>query len=146
MKKLVKELMIPKSVKVQEEDPIREVVVKIAEDRETMVACVVDEAGRLKGLITPKELLKEVEVREFGVARYRFFEGAQLLHLLTSRYAKDIMSPPISVKPDDSVDKAIATMLDNRFYEVPVVDGEGKVIGEINYFGIVVGSLEALNR
>jgi len=145
MKKLVRELMIPKSVKVLENDPIREVVVRIAEDRETMVACVVDEAGRLKGLITPRELLREVEVREFGVTRYRFF-GAELLHLLTSRYAKDIMSPPISVKPDDSVDKAITTMLDNRFYEVPVVDAEGKVIGEINYFGIIVGSVEALNR
>lgn len=145
MKKLVRELMVAKSVKVQESDPIREVVVKIAEDRETMVACVVDEAGRLKGVITPRELLKEVEVREFGVTRYRFF-GAELLHLLTSRYAKDIMSPPVSVQPDDSVDEAITTMLDNWFYEVPVVDSEGKVMGEINYFGVVMGSVEYLNR
>ena len=62
MGKLVKELMISKFVKVYEDDQIFEAAAKVAEDCETMLACVVDSEGKLKGIITPAELLKSVEV------------------------------------------------------------------------------------
>lgn len=142
MRKLVKELMIEKFVAVNEADRIYEAVAKIAEDRETLLACVVDKEGRLKGIITPGELLKAVAVHEYGAIRHPFFEGPQVLHLLTSRYVGDIMSAPISVKADDEIEKAIAIMIDKGFYEVPVVDSKGKLIGEINYFGIITSSIE----
>jgi CBS domain-containing protein len=146
MKRLAKDLMIGKFVRISEGDLICEVLDKIAEDPETMIACVVDEANRLKGLITPKGLLKAVEVREYGTIRYPFFEGPEVLHLLTSKYAREIMGAPISVKADDEIEKVINIMLDEGFYEVPVVDEEGKVIGEVNYFGIIISSVEQLKR
>jgi CBS-domain-containing membrane protein len=144
MKKNVKDLMSSKFVKVAEQDQISQVVVKIAEDKETMLACVLDEEGRLKGIITPKEVLRAVEIREFGTIRRPFFEGPEILHILSSKYAKDIMSPPVSVKPEDSVDRAIDIMLDKGFYEVPVVDEEGKIVGLIDYFSILTSSMEYL--
>jgi CBS-domain-containing membrane protein len=144
MKKNVKDLMSSKFVKVAEEDQISQVVVKIVEDKETMLACVLDEEGRLKGIITPKEVLRAVEIREFGTIRRPFFEGPEILHILSSKYAKDIMSPPVSVKPEDSVDRAIDIMLDKGFYEVPVVDEEGKIVGLIDYFSILTSSMEYL--
>ena len=52
MSKLVIELMIDKFVKVYEYDQIFEAVAKVAEDCETLLACVVDSEGRLKGIIT----------------------------------------------------------------------------------------------
>ncbi len=146
MKKLVKELMTRKFVKLHEEDLIYQAVEKIAADRETLIACVVDSDGKLKGIITPREVLKTVEVREFETVRYPFFEGAEILGLLTSKYAKDMMSAPISVREDDEVEKAINIMLDAGFYEVPVVDKEGRVLGEINYFAIIISSIEYLKR
>ena len=141
MTKLVKELMIDKFVKVHQDDEIFEAANKVVEDCETLLACVVDDKDRLVGIITPKELLKSAEVCEYGGARHPFFSGREALHLLTSQYAKDIMSAPVSVKADDDVQKAIAAMLYNGFYEIPVVDNDGKVIGEINYFGIISHSL-----
>ncbi|RLC60427.1 MAG: hypothetical protein DRH54_00455 [Chloroflexi bacterium] len=144
MKKNVKDLMSSKFVKVAEQDQISQVVVKIAKDKETMLACVLDEEGRLKGIITPKEVLRAVEIREFGTIRRPFFEGQEILRILSSKYAKDIMSPPVSVKPEDSVDKAIDIMLDKGFYEVPVVDKQGKIVGLINYFSIITSSMEYL--
>jgi CBS domain-containing protein len=146
MKKLVKDLMTRKFVKLREEDLIYQAVEKIAADRETLIACVVDRDDKLKGIITPREVLKTVEVREFETVRYPFFEGAEVLGLLTSKYAKDMMSAPISVREDDEVEKAINIMLDAGFYEVPVVDKEGRVLGEINYFTIVTSSIEYLKR
>jgi CBS domain-containing protein len=144
MEKKVAELMTPKIVKVGEDELIYQLVIKIAEDRETMIGCVVDKQDKLKGIITPKELLQAVEVREFGVSRFPFFEGPHILHLLTSKIAKDIMDEPVSVKPEDEIEKAIDLMLDKGFYEVPVVDEEGRVIGEINYFSIIVNSVSYL--
>ena len=141
MTKTVKDLMIDKYVAVHEDEPIFEAASKVSEDSETLLACVVDSKNRLQGIITPKELLKAAEVCEFGGVRHPFFSGREALHLLTSRYAKDIMSSPISVKPDDDVQTAIDTMLSAGFYEVPVVDKEGKVIGEINYIGIISSSV-----
>jgi predicted transcriptional regulator len=146
MSKLVKELMIEKFVKVSEEDQIFEVVNKVAEDCETLLTCVVDKKDRLIGIITPRELLKAAEVCEYGGVRHPLFSGREALHLLTSKYARDIMSAPISVKPGDEVQKAIDLMLYNGFYEVPVVDKDGKVVGEINYFGVITGSIEHCKR
>jgi len=146
MKRIVKDLMIGKFVAVHEKDPIREVVEKIAEDRETLIACVVDEENRLKGIVTPKELLKTVEVHEYGIIKHLVFHGPEVLHLLTSRYARDIMSAPLSVREDDEVQKAISIMVDEGIYEVPVVDKQKRVIGEINYFGIIESSIEHLKR
>ena len=146
MKKTVKELATNKCVKVGQKDRIYEAIEKIAEDKETMLACVVDEHNVLRGLITPKELLKVIEVREYGATRQPFFEVPEVLHLLTSRYAEDIMTHPISVKADDGIEKAINVMLDEGFYEVPITDKDGKLIGEINYFGIITKSIDYLSR
>jgi CBS domain-containing protein len=146
MKKTVKELATNKCVKVNQRDRIYEAIEKIAEDKETMLACVVDEHNVLRGVISPKELLKVIEVREYGATRQPFFEGPEVLHLLTSRYAEDIMTHPISVKADDEIEKAINVMLDEGFYEVPITDKDGKLIGEINYFGIITKSIDYLSR
>ena len=146
MTKLVRELMIRKFVKIHEEDLIYQAVEKIAADRETMLACVVDRDDKLKGIITPREVLRTVEVREFETIRYPFFEGAEVLGLLTSKYARDMMSAPISVREDDEIEKAIDIMLDFGFYEVPVVDVEGRVLGEINYFNIIISSIDYLKQ
>jgi CBS domain-containing protein len=146
MTKLVRELMMRKFVKLHEDEPIYQAVEKIAADRETMLACVVDKDGKLKGIITPREVLKTVEVREFETTRYPFFEGAEILGLLTSKYAKDMMSAPICVREDDEIEEAINIMLDCGFYEVPVVDEEGRVLGEINYFNIIISSIEYLKE
>ena len=139
MTKIVKDLMINKCVKVYGYEMISEVARKVAENRETLLACVVDEKEKLLGVITPKELLKIVEVCEYGsVSLDRpSFLGGEALHLLTARYARDIMSAPISVKPNDKVEKAVKVMLNEGLYEIPVVDNAGRLIGEIDFSDIV---------
>ena len=145
-KKVVEELMIRKFVAVFEDEPIYELVEKLIEDKEVMLGCVVDKDNRLKGIITPRELLEAVEVREFGHITYPFFRGPQVLHILTSKYAKDIMYPPVFVEPEDEIDKAIHIMLDRSFYEVPVVDKKGKMLGVINYFSILSNAIDYLKK
>ncbi|HIE17990.1 MAG TPA: CBS domain-containing protein [Dehalococcoidia bacterium] len=142
MAKLVKDLMISEYDQVPEEESIYGAVKKITASRRSKIACVVDKEGRLKGLLTPRDILEALEVRKFGTIRGRFFVGPEVLHLLTSKYVRDIMSAPISVHVDDEIEEAVNTMLDHGFYELPVVDKEERVIGEISYFDILVDSLE----
>jgi CBS-domain-containing membrane protein len=141
MTKKVHELMIAKSVTVSEDEEIAEVVNKVAKDCETLLVCVVDKKDRLIGMITPRELLKAAEVGEYGNVRHPFFSGREALHLLSAEHARDIMSAPVSVKPDDEVQMAIDLMLGSNLYEVPVVDKDGKVIGEINFLGVISHSV-----
>ena len=84
--------------------------------------------------------MEALEVREFGGIRGPFFAGPEVLHLLTSKYARDIMHAPVSVHVNDRVEEAINTMLDHDFYELPVVDNDMKVIGEISYFDIILNA------
>ena len=142
MAKLVRDLMTTKCTNVPEDAAIYEAVKKIAARTRGKIACVVDREGKLKGLLTPRDILEALEVRKFGGVRGRFFAGPEILHLLTSKYAKDIMSAPISVHINDGVEDAINAMLDHGFYELPVVDKDMKVIGEISYFDILINSLE----
>jgi CBS domain-containing protein len=143
MTKPVGKLMATECNKIQEDEPIYEAVKKIASSKRSKIACVVDKGGKLKGLLTPRDVLEELEVRKFGGIRGRFFAGPEVLHLLTSKYAKDIMSAPVSVHVNDRVGDAINTMLDHGFYELPVVDDDMKVIGEISYFDIIISSAES---
>ena len=142
MAKLVGDLMTTECNNVPEDIPIYEAIKKIAARTRGKIACVVDKKGNLKGLLTPRGILEALEVREFGTIRRPFFAGQEVLHLLTSKYAKDIMHAPVSVHVNDRVENAINTMLDHDFYELPVVDNNMKVIGEISYFDIILNAAE----
>ena len=142
MKKTVGELMTTEFNAVLENAPIYEAVKKIASRKRGKIACVVDKEGKLLGLLTPRDILTAIEVLKFGGVRGHFFTGHEVLHLLTSKYAKDLMSAPISIHVKDSIEDAINTMLDHYFYELPVVDKDMKVIGEISYFDILLSSAE----
>jgi CBS domain-containing protein len=142
MAKLIRDLMTSEFDKVSEDETIYEAVRKIAASRKTTIACVVDKQDKLRGLLTPRDILEAFEVRKFGGIRGRFFAGPEVLHLLASKYAKDIMSAPVSVHVNDRVEEAINTMLDHGFYELPVVDKDMKVIGEVSYFAVLIDSLE----
>jgi CBS domain-containing protein len=142
MAKLVGDLMTTECNNVPEDISIYDAVKKIAARTRGKIACVVDKEGKLKGLLTPRGILEALEVREFGSIRRPFFAGPEVLHLLTSKYARDIMHAPVSVHVNDKVEEAINIMLDHDFYEVPVVDDDMKVIGEISYFDIILNVAE----
>lgn len=138
MKKTARELMTAKLAKIREDDSISEAVAKIAEDRETIIACVVDADDRLVGIITPKRVLKTLAVRTFETIRYSLFLGPGMLHsLITAKQVKDIMNAPVSVRPEDNIDRAIELMLEIDILEVPVVDNSGLLLGVINYNDVI---------
>ena len=92
---------------------------------------VVDEDGKLIGAVTTETLLRllgyRVGVREFaGHSLWRMFRD-----VLKENVDKVFIKIP-PVKQTDKLTKALQIMLDNRVNDLPVVDAEGKLIGELN--------------
>ena len=101
---------------------------------------VVDDENNLIGMMSDCDL---------GPLMRTFTEGAEAERLivpLSRRRVVDYMSADVvSVDADADMNEVIETMLEQRIGAVPVVDGEGNVIGIISYVDIlrsVVGELE----
>jgi chloride channel protein, CIC family len=88
--------------------------------REQDVYPVLDAAGLMLGVITSEEL----------AALGSEPEAWPLIN------ASDLMRPAISVTADDDLRKAFEVMLANGVRELPVVDGDGKVVGFVDEAGI----------
>jgi len=137
MKKTVENLMTSDFIKACEDELIYEVVSRVAAIKSSLLVCVVDKTGKITGVVTPREILKAVEICGYEGVKKPLFSEREVAHIMTSRYVKDIMSEPEFVKSGDDVQKAIDIMIDRRFYEVPVVDEALKPIGLINYFAVI---------
>ena len=137
MKENVKDLINPNIVKLSPEEPIKDAIIRIAASNLGPVAFVVDKTDKLVGLITPKRVLKQILVSEFGAPRTPALEWVDLLNSMTSKTIGDIMGPPISVKPDDMIVDVIKTMLDANLFQMPVTDHNGKLLGEVRSFTII---------
>jgi CIC family chloride channel protein len=74
---------------------------------------VVDESGKLRGIIPLDDL--------------RYLAG--LSDSAGWTIAADLMHPAVSVKPEDDLRTATIKMLANNLREIPVVDDEGKILG-----------------
>jgi len=90
-----------------------EVVTGSREDRTQLVFPVVDEAGKLIGIITPEEIAVLASEPE-------------LVPLVN---AADMMRPTVSVDLDDDLGFALHTMISNGLSQLPVTDRSGRCVG-----------------
>ncbi len=94
---------------------MREAVVVLAERRGT--AAVVDEDGRLLGVVTSGDLTRLMEREE------HFFPIA----------VSDVMTTtPLTIDPDELAAAAVGLMERHGIMALPVVDGEGRVSGMVH--------------
>jgi CIC family chloride channel protein len=87
----------------------------------------VEEQGTLRGMITADALRMLVLDRD--VDKWTI--------------AADIMVPPVTVRPDDSLRAATSILLQNGIRELPVVDPQGRIVGFLDEADIAKAYLEA---
>ncbi|BCS33843.1 arabinose-5-phosphate isomerase [Luteitalea sp. TBR-22] len=101
---------------VPEATPLREVIYEMSRKGLGMT-CVVDEAGRLVGIITDGDL-RRLMMREADVAR---------------RTAREIMTPrPVTIAGDVLAAEALQVMEARRITSVPVVGADGRPTGVLH--------------
>ncbi len=109
---------------------------------------VVDETGRLVGVVSRKDILEQIISVEHKVRRYKPPPGA-------ARTLQEIMTPQVpSVSINASLADIISAFLKNETHRLIVVDPDGKAIGLISDADVVTrvqpeersGVLKALRR
>ncbi len=99
---------------------------------------VCDENGRFLGAVTRSDLLHWARLRlapALGgptVPRERIVRLAQLLHAST---VSDVIHPgsrETGVRPDEPLDRALRSMLMDDIVAIPVVDAEGRILGDLS--------------
>ncbi len=124
---------------VPAEASLREVVRKMVEDLKTREVYVLDQDGRFLGVITLRRLARWVFASELP----RDVSPTELLDLISSRTAGDLaLRKPAYVREDDPLEKLLQVMFRYDINEIPVVDAEGRIVGNLNMLEILAAWLE----
>jgi CBS domain-containing protein len=138
MPKTVADVMSRDPIVVRPETPLKEAIQILAERRISGLP-VVDDAGKLVGIISETDLMWQ----ETGVTppAYIMFLDSVIylknpaayerdLHKALGQTVREVMSKqPITVSPDKTLREAAKIMNDRNVHRLPVLDSEGQVIG-----------------
>ena len=129
MKSSVRDVMTTRAVAVKKTASFKEMIVRMRKARVSALP-VVDDAGRVVGVVSEADLLNKVADLAAGpgplasVLRFRDHEkaaGVTAAQLMTS--------PPVTVGPDTPLAEAARLMRDRRVKRLPVISASGHLIG-----------------
>jgi len=131
---------------VQADTPLDEVAKAMIEHASVHIACVVQEDGRLVGLIGLRRLADDlffhILPEEFLSEIYDLDDLMEFANKSRMRTAGDAMQPPVWVKLDDPVKRAFELMHENDLPGLPVVNDVYHVVGYINLLELLAISLD----
>jgi CBS domain-containing protein len=125
---------------VRAETPLAEAV-ELLLDKVYRTLPVVDEQGRVTGILTDGDLLNKVNLlapsaqQELTQAEV----SGELLHLRQSgQTVGEVMTAkPITITPETTVSQAVKLMVEHDIKRLPVVDAEGKLLGLVSRVNIL---------
>ncbi|MDI6857996.1 MAG: CBS domain-containing protein [Dehalococcoidia bacterium] len=120
---------------------IKDLAERIVECRGVNTVAVVNEDGRLVGVIPVRLLLDELffRVAPEGFLTRILSDGdmGELSKISTAQTAGELMEAPAFVTMDDSVGDAYEIMRERRLEGVPIVDAEKKPVGYLDRFQLL---------
>ncbi|NJD27068.1 MAG: CBS domain-containing protein [Chloroflexi bacterium] len=135
---------------VHREDDLLDVVRRSAVQPETRTIGVIDDEGRVIGIIRVLRLTESIVARvapEAVMAGIRDAdEVGRFGHAVEDRIAGDIMEPPATISPDATVSEAFREMHRNRVTGMYVVNAEGRPTGYIDLLELAIRLADALEE
>jgi CBS domain-containing protein len=153
MAAVVRDIMEPDPVSVHPGTKVEDVV-RLLKQHELPGIPVVDDDGRLVGIITESDLILQDNEGDLHIPHYiELFGGIVFLeplsrfeHRLNKAFAAkaaDMMSKdPDTVGPDTSVREAAHLIHDRGHNRLPVVEGDGRLVGVVTRVDLL-GALAA---
>ncbi len=116
----VSHLDLSRYTAVETGTPVSQVLRLMREQRRNCV--LITDAGRLAGIFTERDVLRKiVQAPETW-----------------SRPVDEFMTPnPDTVRPDDQVARALELMNAGHYRNVPVVDDQGRLVGNVTHYAII---------
>lgn len=144
----VQEVFDPKdmlSVVVPEDDSLEDVIRRFAEAPSLRGIFLVDSRQRFAGVITRADLLKWAQYRLGGGPGSDRLSVGEIFRLVYATRAKDLAHGDwrtLGVRPTDTLDRALHQMITNEEIDIPVLDQEGKILGDLRLSQILLKALE----
>jgi len=136
---LVKDIMTKDVITVHAHDDLEDVLRLLADNRISGIP-VIDDENRPVGLISESDILSRIGMRKGHTFKdvMRHILGEPLPGRRGGNRPEDIMSSPvITTGPDENVSEVAKILDERKIKRLPVVDGEGKVIGIVSRGDIV---------
>ena len=129
------------------EDPLA-VMHRVADRPQTRLLGVVDDGGRLVGVLPIVRLAEAVVVRvspETVLAEISdLAEAASFGHVVGARSVADVMLPPATVTAEATIDEAYRRMHARHLSGLYVVDADGRPTGYLDLLELTMRYVEAL--
>ena len=123
---------------VFEDATIEKVVQVILKDPKTRCVYTIDKQGKLTGIITLTTLAKYALSSAVPHPLWNF----RTIDFVADHLAGTIKTEPVSIHDNDDLESAFQTMFNHDLEELPVVDDEGKVIGNLDMLELLTTTLE----
>ncbi|UCE90776.1 MAG: CBS domain-containing protein [Methanobacteriota archaeon] len=133
-----------KAATVRKDATLREAVEAMVEDSETRKVYVLDDQNKLVGTITLETLLRHAGYR-LGVRKVGMTSFLRMLAEISDDKVTDVMNKPISVLHNEMIVNVTRLMVENHLNDLPIVDAENKVMGELNGLDILKSSMKHWN-
>jgi CBS domain-containing protein len=102
---------------------------------------VLNEEGKYMGAVTTETLLRLLGYR-VGVREFANWSLWRLMRDMLKEGVEGVIEKVPSVKRSDKLTKALQIMVEDHFTDLPVVDDDGRLIGELNSFEIFMKGRE----
>ncbi len=140
--KEIRQIVTVEPVVVLEETPLYEIVKIFINNPITRAAYVVNSEDCLEGIITIQDILKRVSIDFFSLSSFSLdasFSGYQIAASARDSTAKDLMNPEVYfVYDDDPIEKAFNLIFQYSAGEIPVINKDNKLIGDLNIVELLV--------
>jgi len=110
---------------------LNEVADVFLQDLRRRAVFVVNEKMNVVGAVMLSTILKHVAYRA-GVRGKGVVSAIRFLKEVLSEKVDEVMLPVDTITPDDTIEKALMIIVEKGILDIPVVDKEGKLIGELN--------------
>ena len=124
---------------------IYQAIEKILEMPAAHYVYVVDNKGVLKGTVVLRDLIRITSAR-YGIRKKGFGSYMKYLSDILKDDVDEVARPPLAVSLEDNLSKAMKIMEAYDLANLPVVDKQNKVIGELNGTEILKFALEGVKK
>jgi CBS domain-containing protein len=133
------------SMSVPEDATLDYVVALFGHERHLQGVFIVDSNSRFVGAVSRFDLLRWTQLKLYGGTKMKNISVNELLSLMKATKAKDLEihdSGSFSLKKEDTLQAALDLMIGCEEDIIPVLDSEGRIIGDVSLSELLSKALE----
>jgi len=133
------------SVTVPDTETLENVIVKLASDPRLRGIFLTDSRMRVAGVITRPDLLRWAALKLRRSHEIEELTTRHILNRVTATLARDLARGDwhtLGVKLEDDMGKALDQMLENDEVDIPAIDDEGRILGDIKISEVLLKAVQ----